>query len=46
MNFVFRKDSGKSPKKSLKVAFLRVQNENLVAPLSIVLTQACMNYEH
>ena len=37
------------PKKALKTrSKLSVAraNENLVAPLSIVLTQLCMNYEH
>ena len=28
-----------------KLSFARA-NENLVAPLSIVLTQSCINYEH
>ena len=43
----FRKDSGKSPKNSLKVAFCvcKLKFGSLVALLSIVLTQSCMNYE-
>ena len=45
MIFFFAKDCRKSPKNSLKIV-ISAYKLNLVAPLSIVLTQSCMNYEH
>ena len=39
------KDCHKSSTIHSKLSYARA-NENLVAPLSIVLTQSCMNYEH
>ena len=45
MIFFFCKRLPKKPKSSLKIVICAC-NENLVAPLSIVLTHSCMHYEH
>ena len=43
--YLFQKIAEKALKTRSKLSVARA-NENLVAPLSIVLTQSCMNYEH